>query len=127
MNTFQLRQKIESQLDRLSPERLALVSDFLDSIQSVEKSDLSSLTEEQKSRLEWQKFIDETYGSLADENLERPPQLLENTDSSSLHKQPPIKRGKTAKDLLKFAGTWQGDDLESCLDFVRETRSKTQF
>ena len=33
-----------------------------------------SETEEQKSRLEWQKFIDETYGSLANENLERPPQ-----------------------------------------------------
>ncbi|NEP80569.1 MAG: hypothetical protein F6K39_21805 [Okeania sp. SIO3B3] len=33
-----------------------------------------SETEEQKSRLEWQKFIDETYGYLADKNLERPPQ-----------------------------------------------------
>ncbi|NET45090.1 hypothetical protein [Okeania sp. SIO2B3] len=32
------------------------------------------ITEEQKSRLEWQKFIDETYGSLADENLQRPQQ-----------------------------------------------------
>ncbi len=30
-----------------------------------------SETEEQKSRLEWQKFIDETYGFLADANLER--------------------------------------------------------
>ncbi|MDY7003774.1 MAG: hypothetical protein SWX82_07370 [Cyanobacteriota bacterium] len=34
----------------------------------------NSETEEQKSQLEWQKFIDETYSSLADENLERPPQ-----------------------------------------------------
>ena len=34
-----------------------------------------SETKEQKSRLEWQKFIDETYGSLADENLERLPQV----------------------------------------------------
>ncbi|NES02851.1 MAG: hypothetical protein F6K22_08320 [Okeania sp. SIO2F4] len=127
MNTFQLRQKIESQLDELSPERFALVSNFIDSIQSVENIDSSSLTEEQKSRLEWQKFIDETYGSLADENLERPPQLLENTDSFSLRKLPPIKREKTAKDLLKFAGTWQGYDLESCLYFARETLSKTQF
>jgi hypothetical protein len=74
MNALQLRQKIESQLDRLSAERLALVSDFLDSIQPVE-----------------------------------------NTDPSSLRKLPPIKRGKTAKDLVKFAATWQGDDLESCL------------
>ncbi|NEP42147.1 MAG: hypothetical protein F6K35_24170 [Okeania sp. SIO2H7] len=34
-----------------------------------------SEAEEQKSRLEWQQFIDETYGSLADEDLERPPQM----------------------------------------------------
>lgn len=33
-----------------------------------------SENEELQSRLEWQKFIDETYGSLADENLERLPQ-----------------------------------------------------
>ena len=86
MNTFQLRQKIDSQLSELSPERLALVSDFLDSIQSAE-----------------------------------------NIDSSSLRKLPPIKRGKTAKDLLKLAGTWQGNDLQNCLNLVNETRSQTKF
>ena len=86
MNTLKLRQKIESQLNELSPEKLAVVSDFLDSIQSTEK-----------------------------------------INSSSLPKLPPIKRGKTAKDVVKFAATWQGDDLETCLNFVRETRSKTQF
>jgi len=86
MNTVQLRQKIEKQLNQLSPERLALVSEFLDSIQP-----------------------------------------LEPIESSSLRKLSPIKRGKTAKDLLKFAKTWQGDDLEDCLNFVHETRSKTQF
>ncbi|CAD5920844.1 hypothetical protein PCC9214_00648 [Planktothrix tepida] len=86
MNTVQLRQKIESQLNQLSPERLTLVSEFLDSIQ-----------------------------------------LAETIESSSLRKLSPIKRGKTAKDLLKFAQTWQGDDLEDCLNFVQETRSETQF
>ncbi|MDY6805162.1 MAG: hypothetical protein SXA11_15325 [Cyanobacteriota bacterium] len=86
MNTLKLRQKIESQLNELSPERLAVVSEFIDSIQRTE-----------------------------------------NINSSSSRKLPPIKRGKTAKDLLKLAATWQGDDLETCLDFVRETRSKTQF
>ncbi|MBE9145586.1 hypothetical protein [Planktothrix mougeotii] len=86
MNTVQLRQKIEKQLNQLSPERLALVSEFLDSIEPVEP-----------------------------------------IESSLLRKLSPIKRGKTAKDLLKFAKTWQGDDLEDCLNFVHETRSKTQF
>lgn len=86
MNTVQLRQKIESQLNQLSPERLAQVSEFLDSIQSAEP-----------------------------------------LEPSSWRKPSPIKRGKTAKDLLKFAQTWQGDDLEDCLNFVQETRSETQF
>ncbi|MBD2771108.1 hypothetical protein [Iningainema tapete] len=39
----------------------------------------------------------------------------------------PIKRGTKAGDLLKFAGTWQGNDLEDCLREVKETRSKAQF
>ncbi|MDT9184441.1 hypothetical protein [Limnospira sp. PMC 289.06] len=86
MNTTQLHQKIASQLNNLSPERLALVSEFLDSLEATE-----------------------------------PPQ------ASPLRKLPPLKRGKTAKDLLKFAGTWQGDDMEECLDSVYETRSETQF
>ncbi len=28
-----------------------------------------------------------------------------------------IRRGSTGQDLLKFAGTWYGDDLEECLAF----------
>lgn len=44
-----------------------------------------------------------------------------------LRRMAPIKRGMKAGDLLKFAGTWQGDDLEECLQFVKDTRSKTEF
>lgn len=50
-----------------------------------------------------------------------------NKSDRSLHRLAPIKRGSKAVDLLKFAGTWQGDDLEECLQFVCETRSKAQF
>ena len=39
----------------------------------------------------------------------------------------PILRGSKAKDLLKFAGTWQGDDFEKCLQLVYDTRSQAQF
>lgn len=39
----------------------------------------------------------------------------------------PILRGSKAQDLLKFAGTWQGDDLEKCLQLVYETRSQAEF
>ncbi|MBD2168755.1 hypothetical protein H6G04_30705 [Calothrix membranacea FACHB-236] len=39
----------------------------------------------------------------------------------------PILRGSKAQDLLKFAGTWQGDDFEECLRLVYETRSQAEF
>ncbi|MBP0013307.1 MAG: hypothetical protein J7545_09705 [Roseofilum sp. SBFL] len=86
MNSVNLRQKIILQLNQLSPDRLALVSDFIESIQA-----------------------------------------LENSEPSSLRKFPPIKRGKTAADLVKFAASWEGDDLEECLNIVHKNRSPTQF
>ncbi|BAB75177.1 hypothetical protein ACN23B_17460 [Anabaena sp. FACHB-709] len=39
----------------------------------------------------------------------------------------PILRGSKAKDLLKFAKTWQGDDFEECLQLVYDTRSQAEF
>ncbi len=39
----------------------------------------------------------------------------------------PILRGSKAKHLLKFAGTWQGDDFEQCLQLVYNTRSQSEF
>ena len=39
----------------------------------------------------------------------------------------PDKKKSTAKDLLKFAGTWHGDDLEECLEEVYKTRGQTTF
>jgi len=59
--------------------------------------------------------------------------LLENDDTSNDQTKPeiqqatPILRGSKAEDLLKFAGTWQGDDFEECLQLVYETRSPAEF
>lgn len=39
----------------------------------------------------------------------------------------PILHGSKGKDLLKFAGTWQGDDFEECLQLVYENRSPAEF
>ena len=38
-----------------------------------------------------------------------------------------ILRGAKAKDLLKFAGSWQGEDFEECLQMVYATRSQAEF
>ncbi|WP_442947685.1 hypothetical protein [Nostoc sp.] len=37
-----------------------------------------------------------------------------------------LRRSK-AKDLLKFASNWQGDDFEKCLQFVCNTRSDAEL
>lgn len=53
--------------------------------------------------------------------------LVQKTMKRPLRRLSPIRRGKKADELLKLAGTWQGDDLEDCLQFVRETRSQSEF
>lgn len=45
----------------------------------------------------------------------------------SLRKLAPIKRRKKAQYLLKHTGKWQGEDIEECLNYVRETRSEAEF
>ncbi len=54
-------------------------------------------------------------------------QVKSTTNQHPLRRLAPIKRGTKAGDLLKFAGTWQGNDMEECLRLVHETRSKAQF
>ncbi|KYC35445.1 hypothetical protein WA1_06355 [Scytonema hofmannii PCC 7110] len=50
-----------------------------------------------------------------------------NKPASTSQESEPILRGSKAKHLLKFAGTWQGDDFEECLQLVYNTRSQSEF
>lgn len=52
--------------------------------------------------------------------------IIKPTDVS-VQEVEPILRNSKAKDLLKFAGTWQGDDFEECLQLVYDTRSQAEF
>ncbi|MBD2495067.1 hypothetical protein [Nostoc sp. FACHB-280] len=62
------------------------------------------------------------------EYLKTKEQKSQNQSLEVLQKEgEPILRGSKAKDLLKFAQTWQGDDFEECLQFVYDTRSQTEF
>ncbi len=45
-----------------------------------------------------------------------------DASQKKLRRLSPIKRSKKASDLLNHSGTWQGDDLLKCLDYVQETR-----
>jgi hypothetical protein len=40
------------------------------------------------------------------------------------HRVPPTLRRSTVGDLSKFAGTWEGDDIEECIDVVYASRSR---
>ncbi|ALF54679.1 hypothetical protein ACX27_20525 [Nostoc piscinale CENA21] len=62
------------------------------------------------------------------EYLKAKEQKSQNPSLEALKKEgEPILRGSKAKDLLKFAKTWQGDDFEECLQLVYDTRSQTEF
>ncbi|MBD1871076.1 hypothetical protein H6F93_25045 [Leptolyngbya sp. FACHB-671] len=83
--------------------------------------------------LELLQKIEQQLAQLPPEQLSLVSEFLDSLESRNsishraLRRMPPIKRGGKAVDLLKFAGTWQGDDLEESLCFVEETRSKAQF
>ena len=57
--------------------------------------------------------------------------LMENITSSRPEKIPCearcIPKRSTARALLKYAGTWVGDDLEQCLREVYTTRGEAKF
>lgn len=57
--------------------------------------------------------------SQSQENVDKPRKKTPGPSSE--------KKKSTAKNLLKFAGTWQGDDLEECLDQVYQTRGEATF
>lgn len=46
---------------------------------------------------------------------------------SDINKSNSDKKKSTAKKLLKFANTWQGDDFEDCLKEVYKTHGETSF
>jgi D-alanyl-D-alanine carboxypeptidase len=41
-----------------------------------------------------------------------------------LEKEESPENQSTASSLLKYAGTWEGDDLQECLDMVYDTRGQ---
>ena len=81
-------------------------------LQEIESSSDVLLTE----TLNFLRFL-KTKQSLPEESKTQP----------EVHEAAPIIRGSKAEDLLKFAGTWQGDDFEECLQMVYETRSQAEF
>lgn len=53
--------------------------------------------------------------------------LSDQAHTESPHKPTSFPPRSTAQSLLKYAGTWEGDDLEECLRLVYENRSEVAF
>ncbi len=56
--------------------------------------------------------------------------VLPTEDEGTSERSPVLRRAagpSTARSLLRYAGTWAGDDLERCLDEVYATRSRSEF
>ena len=63
-------------------------------------------------------------------NIKLEPESLHKTsEEAEIDDQDSVVlfRGSTAKDLLKFANSWVGDDLEECLQAVYDNRSQAKF
>ena len=60
-------------------------------------------------------------------SLPSPHKLMEN-ESASLSSDILLSpRRSSARSLLKYAGTWIGDDLEQCLEYIYATRAEAEF
>jgi hypothetical protein len=52
--------------------------------------------------------------------------VLPEEPESSSPETPTPKRHSTAESLLKYAGTWEGEDFKECLQLVYDTRGQIQ-
>ncbi|MEM1292982.1 MAG: hypothetical protein AAGH67_16080 [Cyanobacteria bacterium P01_H01_bin.162] len=93
MTPTEIRQRLHQQIDQLPADLLLLAADFLDFLKFKRASSTDS--------------------------SEETAQFSDTTAESG----EPILTGSTGADLLQFSGTWQGDDFEECLQYVRTFRS----
>lgn len=65
---------------------------------------------------------------LSPEQLSQVSKLLSGLASQPHQQKSDIPQTQsTARDLLQFAGTWQGKDFEDCLQTVYDDRLPAQF
>ncbi len=61
------------------------------------------------------------------EDLLQVIQSRKHSPSTPHNHSEPIRRGGKVGDLLEFAGTWAGDDLQDCINAVYATRSQASI
>lgn len=108
MSPTELRQALHQHIDQLPLEWLGLVAEFLAFLRfrQSHQSDSPDLSE---------------FGGNSVVKI--------SADVSGLQSPAPDREESvsTGADLLRFAGTWQGDDFEACLQEVYAQRSIAEF
>jgi hypothetical protein len=112
MNTTLIDALVKAVL-ALSPEEQELFQQKLQDETPIEAEPIDQVPSGQEEQIQQQDEFLQTHS----------PNQTAPTPSSG----EPILGGSKASDLLKFAGTWQGDDFEECLQLVYETRSQAEF
>ncbi|WP_243147022.1 DUF2281 domain-containing protein [Scytonema sp. UIC 10036] len=102
MNTVESQQQIIQLLRRLSPENLAFVTEMVNFLIYKQNQEMKSVQ-----------------ANSSDTPL---TETQNGTDVSH------TKLGSsTLGDLLELAGTWEGDDIQECLQLVHESRASLEF
>ncbi|GAA6623664.1 DUF2281 domain-containing protein [Scytonema sp. NUACC26] len=102
MNTVRNQQQIIQSLQKLSPDNLAFVTEMINFLVHKQNQEMKSV---------------ETNSS------DIPPTETQNGTDVSHTKL----GGSTLGDLLELAGTWEGDDIQECLQLVHESRAPLEF
>lgn len=108
MSPAELRQALHQQIDQLPLEWLGLVAEFLAFLRfrQSSRSGFPAVMEF------WDESAVQTSVTTAGEQFSAPDRG---------------EQASTGADLLRFAGTWQGDDFEECLQEVYAQRSIAEF
>ena len=136
MTILDRRRQLQQQIAQLPDDELTQVEQYL-AFLSFQKKVLSQseVTKSPSTGASILASLEQAYtpldSPLENETLAQPPEdfaaKIDLIKQRGDHSQSVIRRSSTGQDLLKFAGTWHGDDLEECLAFLHTTRSKAKF
>lgn len=102
-----------------------MINSFSENMQLIQSYDIDNISIYSNNAIVPHKNIQPMHlklvkgGLTEDLTSSRPDKIM-----SELSLQPPKS---SAQALLKFAGTWAGDDLETCLEEVYNTRGDVEF
>ncbi|XHR83184.1 MAG: hypothetical protein ACFKPT_02070 [Gloeotrichia echinulata GP01] len=136
MSILDRRRQLQQQIAQLPDDQLTQVEQYL-AFLSFQKTVLSQseVTKSPSTGASILASLEQAHtppdSAESDEKNAQPPEdftaKIAEIKQRGDRSQSMIRRGSTGQNLLKFAGTWHGDDLEECLAFLHATRSKAKF